>query len=43
MVVVKEVKRRREDKGVRNGVDELEVRGWWYRGSEVVLRGLLGI
>ncbi|KAK4649608.1 uncharacterized protein QC761_120480 [Podospora bellae-mahoneyi] len=43
MAAAKEAKRRREDKGARNGVDELEARGRWYRGSEAVLRELLGI
>ncbi|KAK4200268.1 hypothetical protein QBC40DRAFT_339910 [Triangularia verruculosa] len=39
----KEAKRRKEDKGGRGGVDELEARGRWYRGSEAVLRGVLDI
>ncbi|KAK0669527.1 hypothetical protein QBC41DRAFT_364632 [Cercophora samala] len=44
MGAAKEAKRRKEDKGGRNGgVDELEARGRWYRGSEAVLRGVLGI
>ncbi|KAK4177527.1 hypothetical protein QBC36DRAFT_300170 [Triangularia setosa] len=43
MVAAKEAKRRKEDKGGRGGVDELEARGRWYRGSEAVLRGMLDI
>ncbi|KAK0723754.1 hypothetical protein B0T21DRAFT_372409 [Apiosordaria backusii] len=38
----KEAKRRKVNAGGR-GVDELEARGRWYRGSEAVLRGVLDI